>query len=139
MSYLELHESEIFKKHNNEQLLKDIASYRNGEGRLSKVLNHWFEECIYACQTKYEKSPIKALQNDTDMEWILNYIKSKPKFYNSNNEITNVKSFFRNGTRIARKVANFCPKNARDIYFRYNDINGERINCLTQSLVLAVE
>ena len=133
MSYLELHESDIFKKYNDEQLLKDIASYRNGNGRLNKVLNHWFEECIYSCQTKYEKSPIKALQNDTDMEWILNYIKSKPKFYNSDNEITNVKSFFRNGTRIARKVANFCPKNARDIYFRYHDINGERLNCLDTS------
>ena len=75
---------------------------------------------------------MEALLNDDDMEWILKYIESKPKFYNSN-EIANVKSFFRNGTRIARKVSNFCPKNARDIYFRYNDINGERINCLDTS------
>lgn len=32
MSYLELHESEIFKKYSDEQLIKDIASYRNGGG-----------------------------------------------------------------------------------------------------------
>jgi hypothetical protein len=56
------------------------------------------------------------------MEFILKYISEHPKFYNSN-EITNVKSFFRNAGRLAQKVANFCPKNAIDIYFRYNDIN----------------
>ena len=30
MSYLELHRNEIFKKYSDEQLLKDITSYRNG-------------------------------------------------------------------------------------------------------------
>ena len=133
MSYLDEHRDEIFKKYSTEQLLKDISSYRDRGGRLSKVLNQWFEECIYDCVTKYEKSPLQALQDDVDMEWILSYIKSKPNFYNSDNEVNNVKSFFRNGTRIARKVANFCPKNAREIYFRYHDINGDRINCLDTS------
>ena len=133
MSYLEQHRDEIFKKYNNEQLLKDVDSYRNRGGRLTKVLNQWFEECIYDCITKYDKSPMSALSNNNDMKWILNYIKSKPKFYNSDSEIINVKSYFRNSTRIARKVANFDPKNAREIYFRYHDINGERINCLDTS------
>ena len=41
--------------------------------------------------------------------------------------------FSRNGGRIAQKVANFCPVNARNIYFRYHDINGERLNILDTS------
>ena len=133
MSYLELHESEIFKKYSDEQLLKDITSYRNGGGRLSKVLNQWFEECIFECiAPRGQKSPMEALQNDDDIEFILKYVAEHPKFY-TGNEITNIKSFFRNAGRLAQKVANFCPKNARDIYFRYNDINSERINCLDTS------
>lgn len=75
---------------------------------------------------------MEALHNDGDMDFILNYILEHPKFY-TGNEITNVKSFFRNAGRLAQKVANFCPKNARDIYFRYHDINGDKINCLDMS------
>lgn len=133
MSYLEQHRDEIFKKYNNEQLLKDVDSYRNRGGRLTKVLNQWFEECIFECKApRGQKSPIEALNNDKDMDFILKYINEHPRFY-TGKEITNVKSFFRNAGRLAQKVANFDPKNAREIYFRYHDINGERINCLDTS------
>lgn len=134
MNYLEEHRNEIFKKYSTEELLKDISNYRDGGGRLYKVLNHFFEECIFECKApRGNKSPMEALQNEDDMNFILEYVKSKPKFY-TGNEISNVKSFFRNGGRIAQKVANFCPKNARDIYFRYNDINGETLNILDTSM-----
>ena len=133
MSYLTEHYEEIFKKYDDDVLLKDIDAYRNRGGRLSKVLNQWFEENIYQCRsTRYQYTPWEALQDDEKMKWILDYISSKPNFYTSS-EITNVKSFFRNGTRIARKVANFDPKNARDIYFRYHNIRGNKINCLDMS------
>lgn len=133
-NYLELHRTEIFKKYNDEALLRDIHNYKYGRGRLSKVLNHFFEECIYECRsTRYKYTPMEVLQDQEMMEWILDYVESKPKFYNGG-EISNVKSFFRNGTRYARKVANFCPRNARDIYFRYHDINGERLNILDTSM-----
>ena len=133
MNYLELHKNEIFKKYTNEELLKDINNYKYGKGKLYKVLNHFFEECIFNCQApRGNKTPMEALQNEEDMNFILDYIKTKPKFY-TGNEISNVKSFFRNGGRIAQKVANFCPVNARNIYFRYHDINGERLNILDTS------
>lgn len=133
MNYLEEHRNEIFKKYSKEELLKDIENYKNGSGRLSKVLNQFFEECIFNCKApRGTKSPMEALQDENDMDFIVEYTKSKPKFY-TGNEISNVKSFFRNGGRIAQKVANFCPKNARDIYFRYSDINGERLNILDMS------
>ena len=133
MSYLDEHYNEIFKKYNDEQLFKDIASYRDGRGRLSKVLNQWFEECIFECKApRGQKSPMEALQNDDDIEFILSYIADHPNFY-TGNEVTNVKSFFRNAGRLAQKVANFCPKNARSIYFRYHNIDGDRINCLDTS------
>lgn len=132
MSYLEDHKEEIFKKYTKEDLLADINNYKLKSGRLSKLLNHYFEECIFNCKSnRYSKTPMEALQNDDDMSWILNYIQSKPNFY-TGNEVSNVKSFFRNGTRIARKVANFCPKNARNAYFRYFDI-GANITCLDTS------
>lgn len=134
MSYLELHRDEIFKKYSKEELLKDIENYKNGKGKLNKVLNHFFEECIFECKApRGNKSPIEALKNDDDMKFIIEYIESKPKFY-TGNQITNVKSFFRNAGRLAQKVANFCPKNAREIYFRYHDINGERLNILDTSM-----
>lgn len=134
MSYLEEHRDEIFKKVDTETILKEIESYRNGSGKLQKTLNHFFEECIFECQApRGSKTPMEALQNEEDMKFILEYIKSKPKFY-TGNEIANVKSFFRNAGRIAQKVANFCPKNARNIYFRYHDINGERLNILDTSM-----
>lgn len=132
MSYLSDHKQEIFKKYTKEELLTDINNYKTKSGRLSKLLNHYFEECIFNCKSnRYSKTPMEALQNDDDMNWILNYIQSKPNFY-TGNEVSNVKSFFRNGTRIARKVANFCPKNARNAYFRYFDI-GTNISCLDTS------
>ena len=53
------------------------------------------------------------------MKIILEYIKSKPKFFTSDSEVANVKSCFRNSMSWVRKVANFPPKEARDIYFRY--------------------
>ena len=133
MSYLDEHRNEIFKKYTDEELLRDIHNYVNGGGKLNKVLNHFFEECIFNCKNNNKpKTPMEALQCDEDMEFILSYIASKPKFY-TGSEVANVKTWLRNSTRIARKVANFCPKTARDIYFRYHDKNGQRLNCLDTS------
>lgn len=132
MSYLSDHRDEIFKKYTEQELLTDIYNYKNKSGRLQKLLNHYFEECIFNCKSnRYAKTPMEALQNDDDMNWILNYIESKPNFY-TGNQVSNVKSFFRNGTRIARKVANFCPRNARDAYFRYFNL-GTNISCIDTS------
>ncbi len=121
MSYLDSHRNEIFKKYSNDELVKDFLSYRDGKGRLNKVLNHFFEELIFESKgPRGALSPMEALQDDETMQKILDYVKIKPNFY-TGNEITNVKSFFRNGGKWACKVANFCPKNARDIYTRYFD------------------
>lgn len=126
MSYLDEHRNEIFKKFTKEELIKDVESYKYGKGRLTKVLNHYFKEVIFESQApRGSKSPMEALQNDEDMDFILRYIRTKPKFY-TGSEVQNVESFFRNGGRIAQKVANFCPKNARDIYFRYFGEERER-------------
>ena len=134
-TYLEEHRDEIFKKYSDEELIKDVENYKHGKGKLNKVLNHFFEECIFNCvAVRGDKSPMEALQNEKDMEYILNYVNSKSNFY-TGSEVANVKSFFRNGGRIAQKVANFCPRNARDIYFRYfKDCDLSKINCLDTSM-----
>ena len=119
MSYLEEHRDEIFKKYTKDELVKDFVNFRDGKGRLNKLLNQYFEELIFECKgPRGNKSPMEALQDDELMQQILAYVESKPKFY-TGKEITNVKSFFRNGGKWACKVANFSPNNARNIYQRY--------------------
>lgn len=134
MTYLEKHYNEIFKKYSNEELLKDIESYKNGSGKLNKVLNHFFEEVMFkCCGKKTTISPWDCLQSEDLMEKILSYIESKPNFF-TGTEVQNVKSCFRNSMSWVRKVANFPCRTARDIYFRYFDIDGEKINVLDTSM-----
>lgn len=137
MNYLENHYSEIFKKYSDEELIQDVESFKYRNGRLTKVLNQFFEECIFKCCGKKTKiSPYEVLQNDELMEKILKYIESKPRFFTSPYEVANVKSCLRNSMSWVRKVANFPPKEARDIYFRYfpDYLNRpDQINCLDTS------
>ena len=131
MTFLNDHYNEIFKKFEKDVLLKDITSFKEGRGRLNKLLNHFFKECIFKCKgSKGNKSPMQVLDNDADMEFILNYVKTKPNFY-TGSIIQNVESYFRNGTRFARKVANFDPKNARSIYNKYS--TGDKVCILDTS------
>lgn len=124
----------IFKKYSDEEMLKDVDNFINGKGKLYKTLNNFFEEVIYKCSNKRGgKSPYEVLQNDDLLRSIYIYIKSKPNFYKGN-FIQNLKSFFRNGGRIAQKVANFDVQNARNIYFRYHDIKGKKLNILDTSM-----
>lgn len=134
MSYLEEHRSEIFKKYTNEELIKDCNSFVNGGGRLTKFLNHFFEELIFESSTSRGQyySPMDALKDDEYIKWIIEYTESKPNFY-TGNQVANIKSFFRNGGRKGGKVANFPPKVARDIYTRYFDNVTEPLNCLDTS------
>lgn len=133
MSYLEENRREIFKKYQKEDLIKDVLSFKNGVGNLNKVLNHFFEEIIWeSCGKKTKISPMDALKDDVLVDKILKYIESKPNFFTSN-EISNVKSYMRNSASWVRKVANFPPKEARDIYNRYN-LDGQVINCLDTSM-----
>lgn len=71
------------------------------------------------------------------MKIILDYIQSKPKFFTSSSEVANVKSCFRNSMSWVRKVANFPPKEARNIYFRYFpealENKNVKLNCLDTS------
>lgn len=131
MSYLDEHRNEIFKKYSNEELKKDCENFINGKGRLQKFLNHFFEELIFESSTIRGQyfSPMDALKDDNYINWIIEYTKSKPKFYTSN-EVANIKSFFRNGGRKGGKVANFPPRVARDIYLKYFNRERERESCL---------
>lgn len=132
-NYYEKYKNEIFKKYSNEELIKDINNFKNVKGKLYKVLNHFFEEIIYKCSNKRGgKSPYEVLQDDNLINEIFEYIRTKPKFY-TGNDIQNIKSFFRNGGRIAQKVANFDPQNARNIYLRYYEPRS-RLNILDTSM-----
>lgn len=121
MSFIDDNYDKIFKKYSDEELIKDINNYLYKNGNLSKVLNHFFKENIYnSVGGKYKYSPMYVLQNDEIVEKILQYCRSKPKFYNGN-DVQNIESYFRNGGNYARKVANFSPITAYKIYTRYTD------------------
>ena len=119
----------IFKKFSDIELIKDIESFRKNNGKLGKVLPHFFKECMFRCKGAGRvKSPLEVLNSEEDLVEILDYIKSKPNFYNYSTEAKNIESFFRNGTRFCRKVANFSPNVARDIYYRYfNSLEGVNV------------
>lgn len=120
MTYLEDNFSELFPRFTDDELLKDIANYRKGSGKLFKVLKHYFEEEMYKCHGgRGSSTPMQVLHDDEEMAKILSFIKTKPKFYNGKNEVSNVKSFFRNSGRVAQKVANFPIKEVTTIYEKY--------------------
>lgn len=131
--FFDKNRSLIFKKYPDDELVKDVLSYKNGSGNLNKTLNNFFEELIFeSCGRGSSISPMQVLLDDNKLEEIFAYIKTKPKFYTAD-DIANLKSYFRNAVSWVRKVANFPAKTARDIYFRYNDVNGERISVLDTS------
>lgn len=132
MNYLEKNKNLIFKKYTDEELLKDINNYIYGNGKLNKVLNHFFEELIFeSCGRGSKISPMDVLKDDKKIEEIFEYIKTKPNFY-TGDDISNLKSYFRNAVSWVRKVANFCPKEAKKIQNRYN-IENKKINILDTS------
>lgn len=118
-NYYEEHKEEFFKKYPSDILLRDIESFLNGKGKLSKILNHFFEEEMYKCKGgRGNMSPMEAINNDEVINNILTFTRSKPKFY-VGNDIANIKSFFRNAGRTAQKVANFPVREAYEIYTNY--------------------
>ena len=132
MTFLEEHKNEIFKKYGTDELTKDILSYKNGDGRLQKTLNHFFEELIFESAGRGAKlSPMDVLKDDDKISEIFQYIKTKPNFYKGT-DIQNLKSYFRNAVSWVRKVANFDPKQARIIQNRYNP-KKNKINVLDTS------
>ena len=100
----------------------DISNFNDAGKKYNKLINNFFEEDIYSASTrrcgKNAKSPNDALYDDELLDKIFTFIDTKPKFYNGN-DLTNLKSFFRNGGRYSSKVANFSPNVARKIYERY--------------------
>lgn len=134
MSYLDEHKDEIFKKYPKEKLIKEIDSFINGDGRLRSLLEHFFEEEIYKCCGKKSKiSPIEVLQNDELIKKVIDYTKSKPKFFKGSNEVANIKCAFRNSFSWVRKVSNFPPKEAKKIYERYENNFKKPLNILDTS------
>lgn len=100
---------------------------------LTKHLRIFFKEEMFKCYGKKTTiSPMECLDSDEMTKKILSYIKSKPNFFTSTNEVSNVESCLRNSMSWVRKVANFPPKEARRIYNYYNP-NHNKLNCLDTS------
>lgn len=92
LNYLEKHRDEIFKKYSVEELIKDINSFKSENGKLSKTLNHFFEELIFECRgVRGDMSPMDALKDDEIVSKIIEYTNSKPNFY-TGSEVANTVS-----------------------------------------------
>ena len=72
-----------------------------------------------------------VLRDDALVAKSFEYIRTKPKFF-TGNDVQNLKSFLRNSASWVRKVANFPPKSAREIYNRY--VGEEKLVCLDTSM-----
>lgn len=96
------------------------------------ILSTWVDDILYeAKRINNDMSPAEALKSDECIKKIIDYIKTKPKFYgikydsdiNDIHKITNaIKTYFRNSQSSvvnATKVANFSPIAARKIYEKY--------------------
>lgn len=116
----------FYKSYSNEELNKeldaffsqhmDLSSFNSKGKNSNKLMNHFFATDVYAAKNiRYPFSPDDVLNNDDMLNDIFEYIATKPNFY-TGDDLTNLKSFFRNGTRYARKVACFSPNTARKIY-----------------------
>ena len=121
-NFLEENRDKIFIKYSEKELLYDIHLFSISKGRLGKVLNNFFEEEMYKCKSgKRKLSPMEALEDDSIVENILSYTRSKRDFY-TDDDLSNIKSFLRNGGMYARKVANFPPQEAARIYGLYTKV-----------------
>lgn len=120
-NYLQENRDRIFQKYTNEELLSDIENFKSGSGKMYKLLNHYFEEEMFKCKGgRGSMTPMEALNNPTVLSEIIEFTKSKPKFY-VGTEVANIKSFFRNAGRKAQKVANFPVRTARELYEKYTE------------------
>ena len=95
-----------------------------GNGKLLKFLSHFFDECLYKCvgykgrplnKQHPEKTPYEALQSDSFVDFAFSYMNEHKDFFDSNDDIALLKSFFRN--KRPRKVANFPVREAIRIIF----------------------
>lgn len=68
------------------------------------------------------------------MNIVLQYIDSKPNFFQQTSLVSNVEQALRNSFSWTRKVANFPPDKAREFYYYYYSLdNAININCLDTS------
>ena len=95
------------------------------------ILSSWVDDLLYqAKRINNDLSPAEAIASDECIDKIVEYIKTKPKFFKINDDnindiptLTNaIKTYFRNSQSSvvnATKVANFSPIAARKIYEKY--------------------
>lgn len=110
----------------NPDILSDIGV------NTTPILSSWVDDLLYqAKRINNTMSPAEALQSDECLNKIVDYIKTKPKFYGIRSDedlndvskmVNAIKTYFRNSqTSVvnATKVANFSPIVARKIYEKY--------------------
>lgn len=142
MNYDEIRK-EFYKKHSDEELQSILYQLKSQPianpdiisdigVNTTPILSSWVDDLLYkAKRINNTMSPDEALQSDECLDKIVEYIKTKPKFYgietssdlsDTNKMINAIKTYFRNSqTSVvnATKVANFSPIAARKIYEKY--------------------
>lgn len=124
MPFLTENRSKISQKYQQPELLADIDTFITGSGKLSKVLNHFFEEAMFVCSgPRGTMSPMQALSDDTTIRRILDFTQTKPKVF-TGDSIRQLKTFFRIAGKTAQKVANFPVREAAAIIEAYCPAGG---------------
>lgn len=142
VSYKEIVDN-FYKKHSNEEMtdilvklsstpVSSLDTISDVGINTTPILSTWVDDLLYkAKRVNNTMSPDEALHSEECIEKILNYIKTKPKFYGIKSDddlndldkvIGAIKTYFRNSqTSVvnATKVANFSPIAAKKIYEKY--------------------
>ena len=114
----------FFKKYSDKEILKDIEQYKFGNSNLSLTFRHFFDEVMYkavgahgelASSAYQAKTPWDFINDDSHIEYVLQYINRHKTFFSAKKDEDNIKSYFRNAA--PRKVGQFPVKQARKIIF----------------------
>lgn len=116
--WLDENYDKIFRKYTKKELINEVIAFSNGGKSLGKISEHFFNEVLYKTKTyRYKLSPMEYLSDDKNIEELIEYMKTKPKFYlEENGIINNVKMSLHNRGVHTWRVANFKPEEARKIY-----------------------
>ena len=141
MNYNEIRK-EFYKKYSDEELQSILYQLKSQPianpdiisdigVNTTPILSSWVDDLLYqAKRINNDLSPAEAMKSDECIDKIVEYIKTKPRFFKITEDnindiptLTNaIKTYFRNSqTSVvnATKVANFSPIAARKIYERY--------------------
>lgn len=113
-NFLERYKDYYFTKYSEYDLNRELNTFKTEYKSLQKFFKHFFREVMYDAKTVNSKqTPKEQLQDVDRIKHIVDYINTKPIFYDVNNGIhSNINTYL----RFSGLVSQFDPKHVKNIY-----------------------